>query len=74
VPRVVDSAFAVAKTKLRPVYIEIAKDLRGMPRSVPGAPLDFSTLGQLAKQIVDDLRRASKPAPLLGIEVQRRAV
>ena len=76
VPKVVDRALVTAKTKLRPVYIEIAKDIWSKPCPAPGAALDFSTVPsgkeeQLAKQILDNLRRASKPALLLGIEVQR---
>jgi indolepyruvate decarboxylase len=76
VPKVVDRALITAKTKSRPVYIEVAKDLWGMPCPVPGAPLDFSTApsgkeGQLAKQITDNLHNAAKPALLLGIEIAR---
>ena len=76
VPKVVDRALITAKTKSRPVYIEIAKDLWGMTCPAPGAPLDFSTApsgkeGQLAKQITDNLHHASKPALLLGVEIVR---
>jgi indolepyruvate decarboxylase len=75
-PAVVDKALTVAKTKQRPVYIEIARDVWGTPCPAPGAPLNFTIAPsgnetELAKTIVANLRNASKPVVLLGIEVQR---
>jgi indolepyruvate decarboxylase len=76
VPGVVDRAIVAARTKQRPVYIEIAKHVWGASCPAPMKPLDFTVApsgneAQLAKDIIAKLRAAAKPALLLGIEVQR---
>src|SRR5262249_49132917 len=76
VPRIVDQAITVAKTKQRPVYIEIAKDVWGKACPAPAAPLNLAIPPSgnetpLARDIVAKLRAASKPALLLGIEIER---
>jgi indolepyruvate decarboxylase len=76
VPRIVDQAITVAKTKQRPVYIEVAKDVWGKTCPAPMAPLNVAIPAtgnetQLARDIVAKLRSAAKPALLLGIEIQR---
>ena len=76
VPAAVDRAIVVAKTKQRPVYIEIAKHVWGQPCRAPAGALDFTVApagneAAIARDIIEKLRAASKPALLLGIEVQR---
>jgi indolepyruvate decarboxylase len=76
VPAMVDRAIVIAKTKQRPVYIELAKHLWTQSVRAPTAPLDFSVApsgmeAAIARDIVAKLRAAAKPALLLGIEVQR---
>ena len=76
VPRIVDQAIMIAKTKQRPVYIEVAKDVWGKACPAPAAPLNLTIAPsgnetQLARDIVAKLRAASKPALLLGIEIER---
>jgi indolepyruvate decarboxylase len=75
-PRLIDRAIVMAKTKQRPVYLEIAKDVWGTSCPAPSRPLDFTdppsgNETQLARDIVAKLHNASKPALLLGIEIQR---
>jgi indolepyruvate decarboxylase len=76
VPGAVDRAITIAKTKQRPVYIEIAKHVWGQPCRAPTAPLDFTVAPTgnetaIARDIIAKLGAATKPALLLGIEVQR---
>jgi indolepyruvate decarboxylase len=76
VPAAVDKAIVVAKTKQRPVYIEIAKHVWGQMCRAPAGQLDFTVAATgnetaIARDIIEKLRAASKPALLLGIEVQR---
>lgn len=75
-PRVIDEAITAAKAKQRPVYIEVPKNVWGRSCPAPSGTLNVTppTSGsedQIAGEIVDMLRRAAKPALLLGIEVQR---
>jgi indolepyruvate decarboxylase len=79
VPQIVDRAIRIAKTKQRPVYVEIAKDLWGKACPAPTAPIDFTIAPsgnetQLAKDILTSLRNASRPALLIGIEVERHGL
>jgi indolepyruvate decarboxylase len=75
-PRIVDQAIKTAITKQRPVYIEVAKNLWDANCAAPSGTLDTSVAPsgeetRLAGEIVAKLRAASRPALLLGIEVQR---
>ncbi|HYH96048.1 thiamine pyrophosphate-binding protein [Hyalangium sp.] len=76
VPRVVDTALRTALMSQRPVYIEIAKHLWEAKCPAPGGALDVTLApsgeeSRLAAEIVERLRTASRPALLLGIELQR---
>ena len=76
VPRVVDTAIRTALTAQRPVYIEIAKHLWEAKCPAPEGALDVTLApsgeeGRLATEILEKLRTASRPALLLGIEIQR---
>jgi indolepyruvate decarboxylase len=78
VATVVDRAIVTAKTKQRPVNIEIAKDW-GQDCRAPTRPLDFTITPTgnetaIARDILAKLRVATKPAVLLGIEVQRYGI
>lgn len=75
-PDIVDKAITLAKTRQRPVYIEIAKEVWGKHCRAPTAPLDFTVVPSgneagLATSILAALRNATKPVLLLGIEVRR---
>lgn len=76
VPRVVDTAIRTALVSQRPVYIEIAKHLWDAKCPAPEGALDVTVPasgqeGRLATEILGKLRAASRPALLLGIEIQR---
>jgi indolepyruvate decarboxylase len=76
VPGIVDKALTIARTKQRPVYIEIAKDVWRMKCLAPTAPLNVAIAPsgnetQLANDIMTALRHATKPVLILGIEIQR---
>lgn len=76
VPKVVDTAIRTALTAQRPVYIEIPKHLWDAKCPAPEGALDVSLApsgqeGRLATEILEKLRTASRPALLLGIEIQR---
>ncbi len=76
VPKIVDTAIRTALTAQRPVYIEIPKHLWDAKCPAPQGTLDVAPAlsgqeGQLAAELVEKLRAASRPVLLLGIEVQR---
>lgn len=76
VPKVVDAAIKTVLTQQRPVYIEISKDMWDSACAAPSAPIDVSIPAsgeeaKLAAALLGKLKGASKPAVLLGIEVQR---
>jgi indolepyruvate decarboxylase len=76
VPRIVDTALRTALTAQRPVYLEVAKHLWEAKCPAPEGALDLTLApsgqeSRLAAEIVEKLRTASRPALLLGIEVQR---
>jgi indolepyruvate decarboxylase len=76
VPKVVDTAIRTALTAQRPVYIEIPKHLWDAKCPAPAGALEVALApsgqeGRLATEILEKLRTASRPALLLGIEIQR---
>jgi indolepyruvate decarboxylase len=76
VPAIVDKALTVALTRKRPVYIEINNAIWDSRIPAPIGDLNLATPPsghekQLAAQIIQRLKNASKPAILLGCEVQR---
>ena len=76
VPTLVDRAITTAITKKRPVYIEIAQDLWTMACAAPTgtlkpAPPVHGQETQLAREILQLIAAAAKPALMLGIELQR---
>ena len=76
IPVIVDTAIRMALTKKRPVYIEIPKNLWEAKCPPPQGVLDTAEVptgaeGRLADAIVMRLRRAMRPAVLLGIELDR---
>lgn len=76
VPRVVDAAIRAAVTQSRPVYIEIPKHLWTASCPAPAGPLEVAVppSGQedaIAAELVARLKAATRPAVLLGIEIQR---
>jgi len=76
VPKVVDTAIRTALLSQRPVYIEIPKHLWDAKCPAPEGALDLTLVpsgqeSRLAAEIVEKLRTASRPALLLGIEIQR---
>lgn len=76
VPVLVDEAIKTAITTKRPVYIEIAQDLWTMtcpsPAGVlnPAQPIPGKE-DELAREILQLIKMATKPALLLGSELQR---
>lgn len=79
VPRVVDEAVATALREKRPVYIEVPKHLWDAPCDAPKGPLDVSVAptgneGRLADELLGRLKKAKRPALLLGVEVQRHGI
>jgi indolepyruvate decarboxylase len=75
-PRIIDEAITAAKMKQRPVYIEVAKSAWRQSCPATAGPLNVlppasGTEDQIAGEIADMLRGATKPAVLVGIEVQR---
>jgi indolepyruvate decarboxylase len=76
VPKVVDTAIRTALMAQRPVYIEIAKHIWDAKCPAPEGVLDVTLApsgeeGRVAAEIAERLRTASRPALLLGIEIQR---
>jgi indolepyruvate decarboxylase len=73
---IVDKALTTALTRKRPVYIEINNAIWDEMIAAPGGALAVQTPPsgqemQLATQILARLKSATKPAILLGCEVQR---
>jgi indolepyruvate decarboxylase len=76
VPARVDAALTIAITKKRPVYIEIAQNLWTATCPAPVGTLTptppvAANEAALARRILELIDRASKPALLLGLELQR---
>jgi indolepyruvate decarboxylase len=76
VSAVVDRALTAAITKKRPVYIEIAQNLWTINIADPGATLRpvqpvAGREAELARQILQLIKAAQRPALLLGVELQR---
>lgn len=76
VPTVVDESLVTAISRKRPVYVEIAMDQWGASCAVPGAPLAparpaAGTEAALAATVVAQIRNATAPLVIIGVEIQR---
>ncbi len=76
-PRMIAEAFATARRESRPVYLEIPRDVVGMPApplpdDLPGPPVtDPVTLAACLDDVVARLDEAERPAVISGVLVAR---
>ncbi|MBI5258885.1 MAG: indolepyruvate/phenylpyruvate decarboxylase [Burkholderiales bacterium] len=71
IARVLDAALRAA----RPVYIEIPRDMPGRPCDevpvTPPEPIDAQALAACADELLQRLRKATRPLLMVGVEVRR---